>query len=159
MQPYPMRRKDRALDDEETLAILAKGEYCVLATTGEDDQPYGVPLSYTYEDGKLYFHCAHKGRKLNNLRHNDRCCITVIGKTQPIYDKDFTTYYESVIAFGRAYEVKDEADKRAALMALILKYLPEHVDKADRDITRSLAATAIFCVELESITGKAKRSA
>lgn len=55
MHIHPMRRKKRALTDEETLSIIRKGEYCVLATVGEDAQPYGIPLSYVYIDGKFFF--------------------------------------------------------------------------------------------------------
>lgn len=85
--------------------------------------------------------------------------MTVIGKTQPIYAKNFTTYFESAIAFGRAYEITDQEEKRQALMALAFKYLPAHMDKAETDINNSLKATAIYCVEVEHMTGKAKRPA
>lgn len=158
MQTHPMRRKKRVLTEEETLSIMKNGEYCVLATVGADGQPYGVPLSYVYVEGKIFFHCAHKGHKLENLQNNERCSLTVIGKTQVIYDTDFTTYFESAIAFGKAYEIKQEEEKRAALMALIIKYLPEHMDKAKADIARSIKATAIYCIEVEHMTGKAKRA-
>ena len=157
MQICPMKRKKRALSDEDTLRIMRDGEYCILATVGRDNQPYGVPLSYVYEDGKMFFHCAHRGHKLDNLAHNERCSVTVIGKTQVVYDEDFTTYFESVIAFGRCYAITDEGEKKEALMALILKYLPEHQDKAEESIARSMKATAIYCVEIEHMTGKAKR--
>lgn len=158
MQIHPMRRKKRALSEEETIAIMRDGEYCVVSTVGVDEQPYGVPLSYVYVDGKIFFHCTHKGHKIENLHSNERCCVTVIGKTQVIYDKDFTTYFESAIAFGKAHEVTLESEKKRALVALIMKYLPEHKDKADADIARSMKATAIYCIEVEHMTGKAKRA-
>ena len=158
MQIHPMRRKKRELSEAETLAIMNNGEYCVLATVGADGQPYGVPLSYVYVDGKIFFHCTHKGHKLDNLLSNQRCSLTVIGKTQVIYDKDFTTYFESAIAFGSAHEITQEDEKRSALMALIMKYLPEHKDKADADIARSIKATAIYCIDVDHMTGKAKRA-
>ena len=53
-----MRRKDRQVTQEEALKILKKAEYGILATSDEQNLPYGVPLSYAYEDHCIYFHCA-----------------------------------------------------------------------------------------------------
>ena len=53
-----MRRKDRQLSLEDTLAVLEQGEYGILSTTCKDGTPYGVPVSYAYSNGCIYFHCA-----------------------------------------------------------------------------------------------------
>ena len=45
-----MRRKDRQLDSADTLEILKNGEYGVLATVTEDGSPYGVPMSYAFDE-------------------------------------------------------------------------------------------------------------
>ena len=42
-------------------AILREGSSGVLSVLGDDGYPYGVPLSYLYEEGRLYFHCAVSG--------------------------------------------------------------------------------------------------
>jgi nitroimidazol reductase NimA-like FMN-containing flavoprotein (pyridoxamine 5'-phosphate oxidase superfamily) len=53
MPSTTIRRKDRALSEEEAFKILKAGEYGVLSTVGEDGYPYGVPVSYAYTgDGK-----------------------------------------------------------------------------------------------------------
>ena len=51
-----MRRKDRALSKETAIQILKDGECGILATCGEAGQPYGVPLSYVYHDGRSQDH-------------------------------------------------------------------------------------------------------
>ena len=157
MKEYPMRRKDRALTDAEARALLEKGEYGFLATVGDDGLPYGVPLSYVLMDGKLYFHSAMQGRKIDNLAHCPQVSFTVVGQTRPVYTKNFTTWYESVMAFGPVAAVTDEDEKFRALYALAGKYLPEHMDKAEGDIRHSLARTAVYAMTIDILPGKAKR--
>ena len=154
---HPIRRKDRALDDESTLKLLAECEYGTLATVDAQGQPYCTPLSYIFKDGLVYFHSALKGHKIENLKNSSKVCFSVVGSTQPIYDGSFTTYYSSAVVFGTALEVSDAEEKTAALYALALKYLPGDMDKADGDIARSFKATALYAIKPERITGKAKR--
>lgn len=60
-----MRRKKQALSLEESIAVLNHGTSGVLAVSGDNDYPYAVPLSYAYHDGKIFFHCAKTGHKLD----------------------------------------------------------------------------------------------
>ena len=154
---HPIRRKDRAVVEEEARSILERGEYGVLATCGNDGQPYGIPLSYAVMNNSVYFHCAKSGRKLENLIVNPAVSFTVVGATQPVYDASFSTYYESAVVFGKVREVTEEKEKTDSLMLLAQKYLPEHMDKAADSIAHSFSRTAVFAIAIECITGKAKR--
>ncbi|MBE6898965.1 MAG: 5-nitroimidazole antibiotic resistance protein, partial [Ruminococcaceae bacterium] len=60
-----MRRKQQALPYEESVTILESASSGVLAVLGDEGYPYTVPLSYVYREGKLYFHCASEGHKLD----------------------------------------------------------------------------------------------
>lgn len=153
----PLRRKDRAMPREDALALLARAEYGVLAVDEGKGWPYAVPLSFVLMDGALYVHSACEGRKIAALERNDRVCFTVVGATKPVYVTDFTTYYESVVVQGRATPVTDEREKYESLIRLAEKYLPEHMDKAERDIRRSFKRTAVVKISLDLVTGKAKR--
>ena len=42
-----------------------------------DDQPLVVPLNYVYTDGKVYFHSASEGQKVDFLRKNPKVCFEV----------------------------------------------------------------------------------
>jgi nitroimidazol reductase NimA-like FMN-containing flavoprotein (pyridoxamine 5'-phosphate oxidase superfamily) len=42
-----------------------------------DDVPYVVPLNYGYVAGKILFHCALSGNKLDHIRANPQVCFTV----------------------------------------------------------------------------------
>ena len=154
---WEMRRKDRAIGEEEALVIVEKGEYGVLATVGDEAEPYAVPLSYIVMDGVLYFHCAKKGRKIENIKREPRACFVVVGKTKPVYQKNFTTLFESAVVEGKIAKVEDEAEKRRALFGLCEKYLPEHRDKAPADIEASFGRTEVLRMAMERVSGKAKR--
>ena len=150
-----MRRNDRALSAAEAEELLARGEYGVLSTCGEDGYPYGVPMSYAYMDGVVYFHSAMTGAKLDNLAACDKVSFCVIGRTHTLPDK-FSTEYESVIVFGRAAAVNEE-EKQKALLALVQKYSPDFLESGKAYIDRAAAKTNVMKVVVEHVTGKARR--
>ncbi len=152
-----MRRKDRAVSQEEALEALRQGEYGILSTIGPEGEPYGVPLSYAFMDGVLYFHCAREGRKLNNLAHCGKVSFCAVTGVKPVFDGGFSTYFNSVIVSGRTEEVVEEAEKTRALLGLAAKYLPGDMDKADENIKRSSSRTAVYKIVPEHISGKAKK--
>jgi len=156
---HPMRRKDRALNHPESMTLLERGEYGVLALAeGSDDVwPYAVPLSYALMEGAVYFHSAAEGRKLALLSRNPRVCFTVVGATEILFDQGFTTNYECVMVFGYATPVTDEEECHRALYKLAEKYLPEHMDKAEKNIQRHRARTAVYKISLDLVTGKRRK--
>ena len=149
-----MRRKDKALSQADIDQILQDGEYGVLATVGSDGQPYGVPLSYVYMDGNIYFHCALVGQKLDNIAHEDKASFTVVGRTE-VLPAEFSTGFESVIVFGTAAVICGE-ERYRALMGLAAKYSPDFVDQAPAYIEKFDKQTAVVRVKVDRITGKGK---
>lgn len=151
-----MRRKDRALSQEETAEILNRVPFGVLATVGTDGYPYGVPLSFAYEDGKIYLHCAaNAGMKEAAMAADPHVCFTVIGDTQVMPEK-FGTKFESVIVFGTASRLSD-AEKQKALEALIRKYSSAYWDSGLAYIKAAFEKADTYAIQIEHMTGKAKR--
>ncbi|WP_407312223.1 pyridoxamine 5'-phosphate oxidase family protein [Desulfosporosinus sp. SB140] len=150
-----MRNRKRQLDNDETREILINGEYGVLATSGENGYSYATPLNYVYLNNKLYFHCAAEGHKLANIALNNRVSFCVVGKTQVVPGK-FTSRYESVILFGKAF-LADEREKREALMEFIKKYSPDYEKEGENYINKAIQHTCVVKIEIERITGKASR--
>ena len=62
-----MRRKRQQLSEEESIRILQKSTAGTLALLGDNDYPYAVPISYVYNKGKLYFHSALSGHKVDAI--------------------------------------------------------------------------------------------
>lgn len=150
-----MRRKDREIDFKEATILLSKGEYGILSTIGKNGQPYGIPLHYVYKDNSIYFHCARTGHKLENIRNNPNVSFCVVGKTN-ILPAEFSTEYESVIAFGVASEAQGEERSRA-LQWLIEKYSPGSVDEGKQYIEEQNNVTTVIKIEIGHISGKAQR--
>ena len=152
---YPeMRRKKQALDPAACDAILEAGTSGVLALSGADGQPYAVPLSYVYRGGKVYFHCAKAGYKLDLLAQNPKASFCVIGQDQVVPEK-YTTHFRSVIVFGTVRELTDPSEKRAAIEALARRYAPdEPAEGIDAEIARYWDALCMLELAPEQITGK-----
>lgn len=119
-----MRRKKQALPKEDCAAILNRGMSGVLALAGDNDYPYAVPISYVYDGEKLYFHCAKSGHKLDAICRNPKASFCVIDQDQ-IVPQEYTTYFRSVIVFGKIRILEDDGEKRSAIEKLALKYAPD----------------------------------
>ncbi|KAB0666671.1 pyridoxamine 5'-phosphate oxidase family protein [Oryzomonas japonica] len=152
---HELRRKERALTEPEAREILERGEYGILSTCDPDGQPYGIPLSYCFENDAIYFHCAVEGHKLNNIAADSRVSFCVVGTTEVLPDQ-FATRYESVVISGRATEAFDE-EKQRALEGLLAKYSAEFRLPGLDYIEAMRELTRVFRVSIEDISGKARR--
>ena len=94
-----MRRKRQLLSEEDSIDILTKATAGTLALLGDNDYPYAVPISYVYQERKLYFHSALAGHKVDAIRKCDKASFCVIDKDE-VHPEKYTTYFRSVIAFG-----------------------------------------------------------
>ena len=149
-----MRRKRQALTQAQCQAILEQGSCGVLALSGDDGYPYAVPLSYLYHQGKLYFHCAKSGHKLDALRREPKASFCVVAQDQ-VAPLEYTTLYRSVIVFGRLRELEDDGEKRAAIEALALKYAPQDTPAhREEAIQRGWAPLCVLELTPEHISGK-----
>ncbi len=130
----------------------------MLSMHGANGYGYGIPISYVLEGEHLYFHGAPEGFKLESLALDDRVSFCVVGATK-VAPRQFSTAYESVIVFGRIASVTDEPERIHALRLLSAKYSPEYPALAEKYINVSLHRTHILRLEIEHLSGKAKRIA
>ncbi len=149
-----MRRKKQKLSESETIEILESCTSGVLAVTGDNDYPYAVPLSYAYKNGKLFFHFAKEGHKIDGIKNNDKVSFCVI-KTDDVIPKDFNTHYRSAIVFGRARFLTEDSEKKYALECLVEKYSPDHIKEGQSEIEQEWNRVCAAEVKIEHMTGKA----
>lgn len=149
-----MRRFKQQLSEEECVKILKEEPRGVLSVLGDDGYPYGVPLDHWYSeaDGRLYFHCAKTGHKLDAIRHCDKASYCVCDKG---YRKDgeWVLHIKSVIVFGKMHLVEDEEKKREICTNLCMKFTD---DKEYLEKELNSAFSRVECMELvpEHMTGK-----
>ncbi|MEI0702749.1 pyridoxamine 5'-phosphate oxidase family protein [Brachyspira intermedia] len=149
-----MRRKNQLLLNSQSISILEKCSSGVLAVSGDYNYPYAVPLSYVYYDNKIFFHVAKSGYKLDAIKNNNKVSFCVIEKDD-IKPKEYTTYYRSVIVFGKAFIIEDDNQKRKAIEKLALKYYPnDNESNRNNVINKEYDAFYIIELHIEYMTGK-----
>lgn len=148
-----MRRSKQVLSQEECVRVLNDGTSGVLAVAGDDDYPYAVPISYVYDGSKIYFHCAKAGHKLDSIARNEKVSFCVIDEDK-IVPQEYTTYFRSVIAFGKAHILEEEAEKKNAIEKLAAKYTPG--DEAGRlaEIDKEFNALCMVEISIDHLSGK-----
>jgi len=156
-----MRKASRRKDPEWALEVFDRAPYITLSLTRPDGTPYGVPLSMARrDDHTFYFHCAPEGEKLDCIRTNPIVALSAVSRCSPRYEEEknnFTEYYRSAMAVGRAEIVEDVAEKIQALRLICERFLPAYMARFDEAVARSLARTAIVRITLtEPPVGKSK---
>lgn len=153
MEFRDMRRKNQALSDAEIGEILRRGTSGVLALLGDGDYPYAVPLSYVWDGERIYFHSAKSGHKMDAIQRHEKASFCVIDE-EHIVPEEYTTYFRSVIAFGRIRRLEGE-EARRAIEKLAVKYAPGD-SEAHREeaIRREERYVAILEMTIDHVTGK-----
>ena len=149
-----MRRCKQTLERTVVEDILRRGSSGVLAVLGDDAYPYAVPLSYVYADGKLYFHGAKEGHKIDAIRQHAKASFCVIDQ-DAVVPEEYTTYFRSVIAFGRMRILETDAEKRAAIEKLAVKYAPhDTAENRHAAIQREWASLCMLEMTIDHLSGK-----
>lgn len=151
-----MRRNAQQLTQAATEQILKDATSGILSLLGDSGYPYGVPMSFAYQDGKLYFHSAITGHKIEALQQNEKVSFTVVQQDDIIPEK-YTTLYRSVIAFGKIHVVKDESERVHAVKILAEKYNPDELGAGWQKEMKDCPNFLILVMEIEHLTGKASR--
>lgn len=150
----PMRRIKQQISDDECREVLISEPRGVLSVIGDDGYPYGIPMDHWYSesDGKLYFHCAKEGHKLDAIRACDKVSYCVMDKG---YHKEgeWALNIRSVIVFGRIRVVDDER-KRIEIGTNLCRKFTDDESYIEHEVKNALPRA--LCLELtpEHITGK-----
>ena len=148
-----MRRLRQQLSEEESISILQKSTAGTLALLGDNDYPYAVPISYVYADGRLYFHSALNGHKVDAIRKCDKASFCVIEQDE-VHPEKYTTFFRSVIAFGRIHIIEDEQEKLATAQMLGNRYNPNQDEALQKEIESGLSRMLAIRLDIEYLTGK-----
>ena len=151
----PMRRIKQQLDRITCEEILLAEQRGVLAVLGDEGYPYAVPLDYYYTEGKLYFHGAREGHKIDAITAYPKASFCVM---EPGVREEGNWFYtvRSVIAFGQVQVVEDENERAAYLLAIGRKYYPTEAEAAELAAS-SLKRVHILRMDIEHLSGKLVR--
>ena len=149
-----MRRFKQQISDAECIEILKNTKRGVLSLIGDDGYPYGIPIDHWYceADGKIYFHGAKEGHKIDAIKACDKASYCVYDEG---YRKegDWALNIKSVIIFGRITLVEDEEKAKEICTAITRKFTDEE-EYLQKELTNALPR--VQCLEMapEHITGK-----
>jgi nitroimidazol reductase NimA-like FMN-containing flavoprotein (pyridoxamine 5'-phosphate oxidase superfamily) len=123
-----------------------------MACLGDEGYPYAVPLNYVYSGGRIYFHSAKEGHKIEAIAANPKVSFAVIDE-DTIVSAEYTSYFRSVIAFGTARVVEGE-ERWTAFTALVEKYSGDRPEDEKRKEIDECTRAHIVAIDIEHITGK-----
>lgn len=153
MEFRKMRRLRQQLTKAECDEILSDATSGTLALLGDNGYPYAVPISHVYADGSLYFHSAVTGHKVDAIRHCDKASFCVIA-ADDVHPSEFTTYFKSVIAFGRIRIMEDEGERLRATTLLGERFNPGDASGLRKEMDKSYARMLVLRMDIEHLTGK-----
>ena len=149
-----MRRFKQQISEAECLKILREQPRGVLSLLGDGGYAYGIPMNHWYSqaDGRIYFHGAGEGHKMNAIRACDKASFCV-------YDEGFRREGEwalnikSVVVFGRIRIVEDEAKKREICIELSHRFTDDE-EYIQREMESAFSRVCCFELIPEHMTGK-----
>ena len=145
---------------EEMEQLLQAMTLGCLGVTGESS-PYVVPLNYAYVNGRILFHCALEGQKLDAIRRNPAVCFTVARQSGSVQDHGAGELChadsDSVICYGIAREIEDQAERQVLLDEFNHVFRPD-AEEISLERTMSCAAVEITVTDLAQscINGKGR---
>ena len=149
-----MRRFKQQITEEESREVLRNAKRGVLSLLGEDGYPYGLPINQWYceEDGKLYFHGAKEGHKIEAIKNCDKASFCAYDEG---YRKDgeWALNIKSVIAFGRISLVEDEEVARKICTNLVGKFIDDK-EYLEKELKNALPRVQCLEMSIEHVTGK-----
>jgi nitroimidazol reductase NimA-like FMN-containing flavoprotein (pyridoxamine 5'-phosphate oxidase superfamily) len=140
-------------DARQFLAARIEGR---LATCNLAGEPYITPLNYFVRENKIYLHSKLTGRKLDNLAENPHVCFEVSETAKNVVSYDApcacATRYTSVLVFGSARVLTDNAEKTVLLNRLVERFAGGKPFQPVEE--RHATGCAVIEIAIESISGK-----
>ena len=146
--------------DRDTVhGILDEGLVCHLGLV-DDGAPYVIPTSYVRIDDHLYVHGSPATRMLRSVQKGGRICVTVTLLDGLVLARSafhHSMNYRSVVVIGEARLVKDLAEKRRVLDALVEHVVPGRTPDTRGASADELKFTKILALPIEEASAKLRR--
>ena len=152
-----MRRFKQQISDAECIEVLKNAPRGVLSVHGEDGYPYGLPISHWYneEDGKIYFHGAKAGHKLDAIRANDKVSFCVMDEGYR-EEGDWALNIKSVIVFGRikTYQYTDDLEIGHIMGKGLTAKFTDDPNYAEDELAKVGKNMLVYEITIDHMTGK-----
>ena len=146
-----MRRWKQQLTEEECIEVLEHEPRGVLSVHGEDGYPYGIPINFVYDGGKIYFHGAKQGHKIDALKKDNKVSFTVMDHGY-LESNKLGLNVKSVVVIGRIRFVDDREETIREARKLGLKYDP--ADFVESELKAKANVIQVLELSIDHMTGK-----
>lgn len=153
------RHSERASYDRDLVhAILDEG---MLAHVGvnTDRGPRVIPMMYARQGDILYLHGAPANQVLTRAASGVEVCVEVTlldGLVLARSAFNHSMNYRSVVVYGRADRVTNDAEKLHALDVLVRRLTPDRVDAVRTPSRAELAGTQVLALPLTEVSAKVR---
>ena len=131
----------RAMTGDEMQRLLEKCSYGRLGLAFQNE-PYVVPVSYRYKQGRIFIHGAKQGKKIEFIKGNNRVCFEVDEREKG---------WASVICYGTA-TLRDDIEAKKEWNEIVTGQKP-----SDEVIARlEKTNTYVGIIQIEDMTGRCR---
>lgn len=149
-----MRRWKQQILDEECISILKSMPRGILSLHGENGYPYAIPVNQYYDegDGRLYFHGAKQGLKLDLIAQDNKACFTIMDEGF-VKEGEWAKNIRSVVCLGHLEVLEDHDKVLVQCRKLAEKFYPTE-GSIDRVIEHSGNNVNMLVMTIDRMTGK-----
>jgi nitroimidazol reductase NimA-like FMN-containing flavoprotein (pyridoxamine 5'-phosphate oxidase superfamily) len=150
--------KRGAYDRETIYQILDEGFICHVGFT-IDGKTFVIPTGYARDGDNLLIHGSAASRMMREMAGGIEVCVTVTlidGLVLARSAFHHSMNYRSVVIFGTAEFVENEAEKYEALRAFTDHIVPERWDEVRPPTAKELKATTVLRLPLHEASAKVR---
>lgn len=153
------RRPERARYDTEAVhALLDAAPFCHVATV-RSGRPVVLPMVHARLGNAVVLHGSPAAGLLRDARHGSAVCLTATLLDGLVLARSATNHsmnYRSVTVHGHAVEITDGEEVIAAMRALVEHLVPGRWQEVRKPTAGELRKTALWRVEIEDASVKAR---
>jgi nitroimidazol reductase NimA-like FMN-containing flavoprotein (pyridoxamine 5'-phosphate oxidase superfamily) len=149
-----MRRTEKEIKDRKKIEEIIEKTTCCRIGLVDGSNPYIIPVNFVVNNNHLYFHSAKEGRKIDILRKNNFVCFEMDIEGEIVKGQQACFWgmkYVSIIGFGQASIIEDNAGKEKVLDMLMEKYAGR---RSYLYANAELDKILIIDVKIDTISGK-----
>ncbi|HTW67427.1 MAG TPA: pyridoxamine 5'-phosphate oxidase family protein [Bryobacteraceae bacterium] len=152
------RRSQRGVYDKAQVhAILDEGFICHVGFV-IDGAPFVIPTAYARSGEQIYIHGSPASRVMRDGEDLDLCLTVTLVDGLVLARSSFHTSinYRSVVVLGKARQVTDPAEKRAALGCFTNHVIRGRWEQAKQPTDQELKATSVLALPLDEVSAKVR---
>jgi nitroimidazol reductase NimA-like FMN-containing flavoprotein (pyridoxamine 5'-phosphate oxidase superfamily) len=153
------RHPERGVEDRHVVEDVLDSQLICHVAFAVDGWPYAVPTVHARDGDRLLIHGSSLSRMVGALGSGLPVCVTVTEVDAIVAARSAFNHsinYRSVMVFGVAVAIEEDAEKLAALHHVVEHVLPGRWAEVRPPTPQELRATAVLSLPLDRVTAKVR---